>query len=429
MINNRNKITVNNFLLINFLSLPFFIVSGPFLANLSVLISSLIFFFLIIKKKFYQNYFNNYFVIFFLIWCLYLILNSLISDNFYHSLSSTLFYFRFIFFALSIYLLFIYYNNFLLYLFISLSVLFSILVIDSFIQIFVGFNLIGYKYFPGRASSFFGDELILGSFFSRIFPIYIGTYYLIKNNVKNLRILNIIFLFNFISVSIAIFYTGERIAFFYLILTFVLFFLISNFSNYKKLILLLIIITTIIFSSTIYKDSYNRLFLKTYNQFIMLETETRNTYVSQYLNFHPFSIEHERHLASSFLMIKDNLITGIGANNFRIKCNEDKYYIGGGCSTHPHNTHIQLLLEVGLIGYLPFLLFYIYVIYLFFLQFFNKSISDINKNIASHFFYFSFIINLFPLIPSGNFFNNWLSIYFYFSLGFIFIINSRLIGR
>ena len=36
------------------------------------------------------------------------------------------------------------------------------------------------------------------------------------------------------------------------------------------------------------------------------------------------------------------------------------------------------------------------------------------------------IINLFPLIPSGNFFNNWLSLIMFYPLGYWFFINQKI---
>ena len=44
------------------------------------------------------------------------------------------------------------------------------------------------------------------------------------------------------------------------------------------------------------------------------------------------------------------------------------------------------------------------------------------------FMYFSkYILTLFPFLPSGNFFNNWLSLIIYYPLGFlIFIFTKKL---
>ena len=60
--------------------------------------------------------------------------------------------------------------------FYSLLVTFIILIIDGCLQYFIGKNILGWNLkYPGpRVSSLFGDELILGSYIARMFPILIG---------------------------------------------------------------------------------------------------------------------------------------------------------------------------------------------------------------------------------------------------------------
>ena len=59
-------------------------------------------------------------------------------------------------------------------------------------------------------------------------------------------------------------------------------------------------------------------------------------------------------------MWSDNRFTGIGLNNFTTVCNEEnvyrKYNKNFGCTTHPHNIYIQILVETGLIGLIIFLI-------------------------------------------------------------------------
>ena len=43
-----------------------------------------------------------------------------------------------------------------------------------YIYYFFKENILGWKSPPTRVSSFFGDELILGSYIARMFPIFIG---------------------------------------------------------------------------------------------------------------------------------------------------------------------------------------------------------------------------------------------------------------
>jgi O-antigen ligase len=101
-----------------------------------------------------------------------------------------------------------------------------------------------------------------------------------------------------------------------------------------------------------------------------------------------------------------------------------------GCNTHPHNIHLEFLAELGLIGYFFLLSFFIYIFYQI-IKILVKIYLNSNKklwdNKKKYHFYYIFILlglfnSLFPLFPSGSFFNNWLSVIFYFNLGFF--INS-----
>ena len=69
-----------------------------------------------------------------------------------------------------------------------------------------------------------------------------------------------------------------------------------------------------------------------------------------------------------------------------------------GCSTHPHNTYMQLLAETGVIGLLFLLSLLIYLL---------------TKIILIGIF-----VNIWPIIPTGNFFNNWLSMLYFIPISF-----------
>ena len=95
-----------------------------------------------------------------------------------------------------------------------------------------------------------------------------------------------------------------------------------------------------------------------------------------------------------------------------------------GCNTHPHSFHLQILSELGLVGYAFLFSFFIYLIFIFFKNFLNiflkkKKTTEQNYILYKIFIILSLIQHLFPIIPSGNFFNNWLSIFFYFQLAFL----------
>ena len=101
---------------------------------------------------------------------------------------------------------------------------------------------------------------------------------------------------------------------------------------------------------------------------------------------------------------------------FRIRCSEKKYYSGDlSCTTHPHNLLLQILAETGLIGLIFYLIIICFVIKNIY-KIFKQKHTEINYVKLSCLILI--FINLFPFVPSGNIFNNWLSILFYFPLGF-----------
>ena len=119
---------------------------------------------------------------------------------------------------------------------------------------------------------------------------------------------------------------------------------------------------------------------------------------------------------SALKMFISNPILGVGVKNFRKNCSQfsDNKY---GCSTHPHNTYIQLLSETGIIGFsLILFLFLNLTVKLF--KYIKKNFLNKNKDNYWVILNIGFIINLWPFIPTGNFFNNWLSMIYFVLIGF-----------
>jgi hypothetical protein len=139
--------------------------------------------------------------------------------------------------------------------------------------------------------------------------------------------------------------------------------------------------------------------------------------------FPGFSPEHKRHYYSAYLMFKDNIMFGQGPRTFRILCQKENFFVPGACTTHPHNTLLQILAEIGLVG----LVFYIFIlgwimkfyIKILIQRFFYCKSSSLNENF-NILYYCALFISFFPLVPAGNFFNNWLSYFYYLPFAFIF---------
>ena len=176
----------SNSVLINLIivSIIPFLIWGPFFPDLIISISALFFLIYVFKnKKFY--FFKNKPLIIFFIFCIYCILLSIfIAEDTILSFESSLFYFRIGVFSCFIWHLIDQDKRFLTYFYYVLVLCFSVLVIDGYIQYFTGTNLSGYKIIDNRVSSFFGNELIMGSYLSRLFPLLFALF-LVKKKKKN----------------------------------------------------------------------------------------------------------------------------------------------------------------------------------------------------------------------------------------------------
>ena len=385
--------------------MPLFILSGPLIPDM-ILISSSIFFLTKYKKNLFNELRINWLIVMFWMIC---ISSSLLSDHFLYSLKSSFFYLRFL-----IYSCFIWYllkkNIFNLSLF--FKILFSIylfLVIDSHFQFFFGFNLFGFKSESGlRISSVFGSELIMGSFLLKILPLFLAII-LVEKLEK------IIFLLPIIYSSIIL--SGERTTIILSVL-FLLVFLKINISLKLKIINIFLIFT--VFSLHFFLNkNFNYNITDRIKEEVVFnsknndELDKKKLEYNKVLPFNIFTENHTRIYNTSFLMFLDKKILGHGPKSFRKKCN---IYDPGSCATHSHNHIFQILSEVGTIGFIGYIIIFLTLLKRNIQHFFSKKkFSDVNFILTM-----SIIINFFPFLPSGNFFNNFFNIIAYFPLGFYF---------
>ena len=115
---------------------------------------------------------------------------------------SSFFHLRYLLFSLAIFLFFEKYlkenlNEKIVHIFLFAL---SILLFDSFFQFIFGLNLLGNEIIANRISSFFGDELILGSYLLRVLPILIWYIYYFKINLNEKKLLYIFFFAAYFSV-------------------------------------------------------------------------------------------------------------------------------------------------------------------------------------------------------------------------------------
>lgn len=408
----NNKFIFYTFPALLFSLIPFFLITGPLLSDLAVSLIAILFAIYCIKEKNF-SYFRNKYFYFFLIFWLYLLINSLFNNFNFDSIKISFFYIRYGVFVIAIATLLEFDNRFIKYFFYCIFICFLSLILDGF-----------YEYFTkniNRVTSFFGDEKILGSYLSRIWPIFFGLSIFVLKKKKNLFIITILI---FILSEALIFLSGDRTSFFYINLSAVFVLLFSQKLMKLRLLTLLSSIFLIIIISFINPNAKERVFDYTLKQMNLMDENKKNQE-----GIYMFSKQHTHHYITAYKMFLDNKMLGVGVKNFRNFCNYEKYEESElSCSTHPHNSYIQILAETGMIGFL----FLITTLYYFCKYLLKHLLFKINGK-----YYFSdfeicilsgLAIYLWPIVPTGNVFNNWLNIAMILNLPFlIYSIKTKMI--
>ncbi len=411
----KNLVTFSGYLLC---LIPLSLLTGPFLPDLFLSIISLIFLFIIIKKKNWDYFLSRFFLIF-IIFYVYLIFISTTSSHPFLSLQSSLFYFRYGLFSLAVW--FLLDNDIKLIKLFTLSFLFAFCfaLIDGFYQYIFDTSIFGFvSLSPTRMTLPLNDNMILGGYISRIFPFLFGLLIFIRPKSKSTILATCILL---ILADVLIYISGERTALgLLLVTTFLLILLISKFKIIRIFTFILSVLI-IIFITMTDNEIKKRNIDKTINQMNLTSIETETDIVL-------FSSVHESMFKSSFRMFLDNKLLGIGPKLFRVYCSDERYNIDDDtCNTHPHNTYVQLAAETGLIGILFVGSIFIYFSFILmrhlYIKFYYKehSMSDVNLCLI-----ICFLLSLWPFLPTQNFFNNWINVIYFLPVGFFLHLNNNI---
>ena len=420
-----NKSFNLTFFFVLLLLFPAALISGPLIPEIISFILIIFFF-----KKIKSNYLflkNKYFI-FFTCFYIYFLTLSIFTNSISNIFTDHFFYFRFFCFSSAIYFLLNENNKLLKYFSISIVITITILILDVFIQYIFGKNLIGMEIMTvNRYSGLFGSELVLGSYVSRMFPFVFGLIYIYKDDYKYGNL--ILYFFTLIS-CLSVFISGERTAVGLLAIS--LFFIIIKKDN-RKFSIILLLILAISLSSLFYfnKSLRYRIIIEPFHQMSMLGNNILDKYSDVATPYEPenlyqffiFSSHHHSHYVTALNMFKKNIIFGVGPEKFRDNCRLINYSSGQDpCSTHPHNILMQIMSETGLVGLIFFLLIFTFVIIEVFKRINQRKLNSLLD--LEYYILLSFLINLWPFLPSGNIFNNWLSYIFYLPLGFYFYIKN-----
>ena len=403
-----NNIKYSNSVLINLIiaSIIPFLIWGPFFPDLIASVSALFFIYYLLKNNNFYYFSKKPFIIF-LAFCIISSLISLESEDISLSIKSSFFYFRIGVFSCFIWYLIDKDKIILTYFYYALVLCFTALVIDGYIQYFTGVNLSGLKMLGIRVSSFFGDELIMGSYLSRLFPLLFALFLVKKKQKYEIYFIG----FLFILVDVLIFMSGERSAFFFLNLSTVfIIILIKEYQKFRLITFIIAIICVLILS--LYSQNLSQRMFKIPAQNMGLIESSNETVI--------FSGPHDSLIRTAYKMFRGQPIFGHGPNMFRVICKDKKYATGSNpCMTHPHNFYVQLLAETGIIGFLFLFGALNYVIYKAIIQL--KSIIFKQKRPLTDYqvcLLAGILISLWPFSPNGNFFNNWLMVVYSLPVGF-----------
>ena len=295
---------------------------GPFFPDLIVSLSSLIFLTYVFKDKLFFYFIKKPLIIFF-IFCAYCILvSTFVAKDMILSFGSSLFYFRIGVFSCLIWYLLEQDKKILNYFYYALVISFLALIVDGYIQFFTGTNIVGLSKEGDRISSFFGDELIMGSYLSRLFPLLFALF--IAKEKKKLETYFMTLFFLLICSLVLI--SGERAAFFLFCLSFV--FILIFMKGYVKFRLVLsvgFVIVMIIFISS-FNQVKNRMISDP------ASTLTKNI----------FTKAHDSLIKTAYNMFLDKPNFGHGPKMFRVICKNEKYAEGiHSCDIHPHNFYFK----------------------------------------------------------------------------------------
>jgi len=422
--------------------LPISLITGPAIPDLTITLSIFFLLFYLIYNKYINKILEfSWFKISLFFWA-YLILSSFFAYDIFKSVGESIVFLRFLFIPFLIYFLLFNSekNTKILFLVIFLSVIF--VIADCLFQFFnyssdKGFQQDLFGYTPdfapyNRLTGPFKD-LVPGAYVSRFAFIGLVFFHIFIKNIDLRQIIVIIYLG---ICGYLTYITGERMAF----ATYGLGLLIYVFFNKKfkrhylafSIILMFLLIGLTLkfhlsFNDFTIKDSspieLGLIVEKEYkcnfepSKICKKEVKFQPSFVSIIENFNLSAYGEIYGLA--LRMYKDNKIFGIGLNNFKILCEEEKYkknLINIGCVTHPHNYYLQWLVETGPIGLILFLIYLISV-----LLYILKNNTNYELKLIS---IIVFVILFWPIMSTGSLTKNWLGVSTFYVLGLILFMHK-----
>lgn len=408
-----NNVKKNNKLIIEIIicSYPIALVLGTAISEF-INISLILFFFLLTDLKYLKKIIANKFIKLLFFFWLYLLVNYLIN----YENASLLRSFGFVRYILLIISINFFYEKFkinLNFIFTFWFIIISFLILDLYLQLITGKNLLGLKsIWPGRLSGLMSDEL-------KIFSLLLGFVFYSLLIFKNKSVKFNLFVF-FIITLIFIF-SNERSNTLKFIIGLVIFTNLIFFINFQKNKIFASLVTnvSIIVFMTIIIYNYQPL-----KQRFIIEPKFLINESSNFKNVLNNST-YGAHYLTAYKIFKDNILFGTGSKTFRIVCHNDQYidnklkFNTSRCSTHPHNFYLEFLSELGIFGTIFILSLFVYLLNLSIRFLLLERSLEVVPGIVI------LITTLLPL-PSGSFFTSFNSTIFWINIAFMLtMINGK----
>ena len=267
----------------------------------------------------------------------------------------------------------------------------------------------------------FGDELIAGGFIQR-FSIF--SFFLLPLFYKEIsnKILKYIIPLLFILFLLGISLSGNRMPLILFIFTVGLIVLFNKQTRkyFLSFILIFIIFFTVIINlnKTVKENVYS---FK--NQVINMYVAVSKNEINK-KNAPPYLKE----FSTFYDTWRLNKYFGGGVKNFRYYCHlrpnieKNSKFI---CNMHPHNYHLEVLTELGLVGFLIFSCIILNILFItLFKKYFSSQSSLKNNNIIIPFI-FLFITEIFPIKSTGSFFTTGNTTYLFIIIGILVALTRK----
>ena len=286
--------------------------------------------------------------------------------------------------------------------------------LDLILQLISGTDIFGNPKTPFKLSGPFGNEHIAGSYLQR-FGIFLFFLIPCLVNFKNKNYLILILSGFFILVFFSILIAGNRMPIILFILMFIMLFLYEK--KLRKFSLLFIISSSLLFFA-ILKFSPQ---IQDYTQHFMTLTLQILTFLKEVFildNDPIITNTYIKEFYSGFVTWKVNSIFGGGINSFYLNCHE----VIGNCASHPHNYYLEILSELGIIGFTISIV--IFVNLLMTIGFRNHLSLDFDKNLIYP-FALLFFAEIFPLKTTGSFFTTGNATFIFFIIAIIVSLSKK----